>query len=183
MSKLVGNYQLVSKLGIGSYASVYKGIDVKTGQEYAVKAISKEKLGADEKLHDNLESEINIMREYSHKNVVRLFENFVSNRHIYLVLEYCKGGDLAKFIKKNGRLSDRISKRFLKQLAAGLAFLHSQNLIHRDIKPQNLLLSESSEHAAIKIADFGFAKHLSESSMAKTACGTPLYMVGGNICE
>jgi serine/threonine-protein kinase ULK/ATG1 len=95
-------------------------------------------------------------------------------------LELCRGGDLSSFIKKNKRLEERVAQCFLKQLSDGLMFLHEKNVIHRDLKPANVLLSESSEFAVLKLADFGFAKHLSEASLAQTQCGTPLYMVRSN---
>lgn len=134
---------------------------------------------------------------------VRLYEHFNSSRFIYLILELCPGGDLSKYIRKLGRIEERVAQTFLRQLSDGLHFLQSKNLIHRcvhrwahvclfmrsrwlatfchvshrDLKPANVLLSESSEFAILKLADFGFAKQLAEAAMAQTPCGTPLYMV------
>lgn len=176
MSKTVGNYIIQSKIGSGSYAQVYKGINKINNEIYAIKVISKDKLGNDERLYHNLESEIRIMRDYIHINVVRLFENLTSGRNIYLILEYCPGGDLNKFIRKLNHLNDNVSRHFFIQLVNGLMFLHSKNVIHRDIKPQNILLMEANVNTIIKIADFGFAKHITEATMAQTPCGTPLYM-------
>ena len=177
MSKTVGNYVIETKIGAGNYATVYKAVHKINHDIFAIKMIAKEKLGNDERLYANLESEIMIMRDYIHPNVVRLYENLTSGRNIYLILEYCPGGDLYRFIRKHKHLSDTIAKHFFVQLVDGLTFLHSKNVIHRDIKPQNLLLNEFSENAIIKIADFGFAKSLTEVAMAHTQCGTPLYMV------
>jgi serine/threonine-protein kinase ULK2 len=94
------------------------------------------------------------------------------------VLEYCRGGDLQKFIKDQpgGRLAEPVARHFMRHLASGLKFLNDRNLVHRDIKPQNLLLTEKSPRAVLKIADFGFARHLEGTSMADTLCGSPLYM-------
>lgn len=194
------------KLGSGSYAQVYRCIHSKSGDSYAIKAISKgaydllhkiihfpssflkcsviswqitlsqlwaEKVG-DPKLMENLEQEISIMRDYLHPNIVQLYEHFSSSRYIYLVLELCPGGDLSKFIKKYHRIGEHIAQGFLRQLSDGLHFLQEKNVIHRDLKPANVLLSESSNQATLKIADFGFAKHLVEASMAQTPCGSPL---------
>ena len=87
-------------------------------------------------------------------------------------------GDLQQFIKKGvtRRLPETVCRKFLVQLAEGLQFLHNQRIIHRDIKPQNILLSESSEDAILKIADFGFSKHLEEFRLTQTMCGTPLVL-------
>lgn len=174
-NKRVGNYELTGKLGSGSYAQVFTGRHMISNLVYAVKAISKEKVG-DPKLQDNLDSEISIMRDYQHPNIVRLFEHFNSSRFIYLVLELCNGGDLSKYIKKFKKIEEHVAQCFLRQLSDGLHFLSQKNLIHRDLKPANVLLTECSENAVLKLADFGFAKHLTEASMAQTPCGTPLYM-------
>lgn len=169
---------VVQKLGHGSYADVFKGIHLPTNQRFAVKAISKERIG-DRRLQENLTTEIAIMRDMRHINIVGLYNTFENSKYIFLVLELCRGGDLSTFIKKSvsRRLDESIAQSFLKQLADGLHFLSERNIIHRDLKPANVLLSEPSEFAILKLADFGFAKHLAEASLAHTQCGSPLYMV------
>ena len=179
--KLAGSYKLTRNLGRGSFAEVYKGIHVVNGNVFAVKRIYRSKLKTP-KLVDHLMSEVAIMRDHQHLNIVRLFEKFETETSIYLVMEYCSGRDLSKYLRpsKNGpsvRLDESSAVRFLLQLAEGLQFLHSLNIIHRDIKPQNVLLSDTSDHPVLKLADFGFAKILSDAeAMAVTNCGTPLYM-------
>lgn len=144
------------------------------------------------------------MRTYHHPNIVCLQEIQKTERHFYLILEYCGGGDLQRLIRtrKAGRLSERLTRRLMRDLSAGLKFLWGQELIHRDIKPQNLLLTgplppdelndpqqmdtrdemrqQSSQSPStpfsLKIADFGFARHLQTASLAETLCGSPLYM-------
>lgn len=176
MSKTVGDYVLKEKIGKGSYADVYKGTHKVTGERYAIKTISKDIL-SEPKLLAGLESEIKIMREFKHENIVCLHEYFSSEKNFYLVLELCEGGDLSKFIKKKKRLDERLAHSFLTQITSGLAFLHERNFIHRDLKPANVLLSEFSDNAVLKLADFGFARQLTVASLAQTRCGTPLYMV------
>ena len=173
--KVVGEYQLTEKIGKGNYADVYLGFHKNTGQKYAIKAISKDTF-SEPKLLTGLESEIRIMREFQHPNILQLFKYFSSEKNFYLVLEYCTGGDLSKFIRKRTRLSEGLAYNFLLQLAEGLSFLNENNFIHRDLKPANVLLTEASESAILKIADFGFARHLTGASLAQTRCGTPLYM-------
>lgn len=173
--KTVGDYILKEKIGKGSYADVFRGTHRTTGIKYAIKSISKEIL-SEPKLVAGLESEIKIMREFAHQNIVCLHEYFSSEKNFYLVLELCEGGDLSKFIRKKKRLDERLAHNFLSQITSGLAFLHGKNFIHRDLKPANVLMTESSEGAILKLADFGFAKQLNVAALAQTRCGTPLYM-------
>ncbi|KAK4798383.1 hypothetical protein SAY86_030709 [Trapa natans] len=95
---------------------------------------------------------------------------------IHLVLEYCRGGDLSMYIQHHGRVLEEIAKYFMQQLATGLHVLRENNLIHRDLKPQNLLLVTRDERPVLKIADFGFARSLQPRGLAETLCGSPLYM-------
>ncbi|KAH0465463.1 hypothetical protein IEQ34_005566 [Dendrobium chrysotoxum] len=95
---------------------------------------------------------------------------------VYLILEYCRGGDLSRYIQKQGKVPEATAKHFMQQLASGLYVLRENNLVHRDLKPQNLLLSSSNENSVLKIADFGFARFLQPRGLAETLCGSPLYM-------
>ncbi|CAN0345922.1 unnamed protein product, partial [Ectocarpus sp. 8 AP-2014] len=109
-------------------------------------------------------------------NVVCLRDSHTTERRILIVLEFCGGGDLGQFIQARGPSPEATARHFMLQLAAGLSFLRSRRLIHRDIKPQNLLLSSRSSRASLKIADFGLARHLPQGSLAESMLGSPLYM-------
>merc|ERR1719421_334464 len=107
---------------------------------------------------------------------MRLHEVQTTERHVYLILEYCPGGDLMMVIKKQGAQTEEQTRTYLVQLAHGLHHLRLRNLIHRDLKPQNLLLSAAGPHGVLKIGDFGFARYMEQQDLAETLCGSPLYM-------
>jgi hypothetical protein len=170
--KQVGKYMLDRKVGKGSYAQVWVGHCEDTNETVAVKVISRHTVNETAQLRQ----EVGVLRRIDHPNIVHFMDLKKSVGHYYLILEYCAGGDLAMFLKSRGRLCERSAQRFLQQLSEGLLVLHRLNFIHRDLKPQNILLSENSESAILKIADFGFARSLNPSDMAATVCGSPLYM-------
>lgn len=98
-----------------------------------------------------------------------------SASHFYLILEYCNGGDLSSYINRHGRINEPLGRLLLRQLASGLNVLHRHNFIHRDLKPQNILLI-AEKPPVLRIADFGFSRALLPPDMASTICGSPLYM-------
>ncbi|KDQ51690.1 hypothetical protein JAAARDRAFT_40928 [Jaapia argillacea MUCL 33604] len=201
-------YVIVSNLGKGSFAVVYKGYHSETHQQVAIKTITRS--GLNPKLLDNLRSEIDILKSLSHRHITKLIDIIRAERNIYLIMEYCAGGDLTNYIRKRGRvegleyipspgsppqyyphpraggLDEIVVRSFLRQLARALKFLRQRNLIHRDIKPQNLLLNPASPEELsrghpigvpiLKVADFGFARSLPNAMLAETLCGSPLYM-------
>ncbi|KAI9019835.1 hypothetical protein DFJ74DRAFT_139930 [Hyaloraphidium curvatum] len=183
----------------------------------AIKSVDRSRL--DHRLAENLESEIRILRTLRHPNIVALWGTEKTDKQIHLLMEYCELGDLSDFIKKKGLvgkaaetppvrpnvegrgarnlyegpwggLDEQVARWFLGQLGSALTFLRSHNLIHRDLKPQNLLLSSrpgtygngslsasfSLPLPTLKLADFGFARLLPSMSLASTLCGSPLYM-------
>ncbi|OQS01691.1 protein kinase [Achlya hypogyna] len=172
----MGEYVVEKKIGKGSYAQVYRGYHQVTLVPVAVKVIDGSKLNP--KLLDNLGVEISIMQQMNHPNIVRLYSITKSKSSVHLFMEYCEGGDLSQYMKKqpNGIVSEPLVRHFIRELADGLHALWRQNLIHRDLKPQNLLLADNSPVPRLKIADFGFARHLATASLAETLCGSPLYM-------
>eukprot|EP00400_MALV-I_sp_L67-5_P001271 gene1271-1132_t len=171
--KQVGGYVLDKKIGKGSFAAVWKGHRVENaGDVVAIKVISRQTV------HETtqLKQEVSVLKQIHHPHIVRFRDLKKSAGHFYLILEYCSGGDLAKFIRTRGCVSEDIAMPLLTQLADGLRVLHSQNFIHRDLKPQNILLTDESDYPVLKIADFGFARALMPQDMAATICGSPLYM-------
>ncbi|KAM1470430.1 hypothetical protein ACFX11_041148 [Malus domestica] len=174
-SRLIGDYILGPKVGSGSFAVVWRSRHRQLGIEVAVKEIDKTQLSP--KVSDNLLKEISILSTINHPNIIRLFEAIQTKDRIYLVLEYCDGGDLAAYIHRQGKVSETVARHFMRQLAAGLQVLQEKHLIHRDLKPQNLLLSTTVEDTPLlKIGDFGFARSLTPQGLADTLCGSPLYM-------
>eukprot|EP00892_Ulva_mutabilis_P006893 jgi/Ulvmu1/4576/UM002_0304.1 len=184
----VGDWELLSVLGKGSFATVYRARHARTGHLAAIKAIGADKITQD-KILQSLQSEINILRSVVHPNIVKLLdyerrEHDPEGRRAvthYLVLEYCDGGDLADFLEARKRTGSRgldedTTRRLLRMLAMGLREMHSRNIVHRDLKPGNILLASQGAHVAVKIADFGFARALEPARLAHTLCGSPLYM-------
>ncbi|KAJ1984251.1 Serine/threonine-protein kinase [Dimargaris verticillata] len=192
----VGDYVLGTEIGRGSFATVYKGYNKLTNATVAIKSVSRSQLT--KKLLENLESEIALLKRANHPNVVSLLDCLKSRNHIHLVVEYCAVGDLSVYIKRRkelpalkgeaGGLKEPIVRHFLNQLALALNFLQASDIIHRDIKPQNLLLAPPSDeytlgsseslgvYPNLKVADFGFARSLPSQDLAETLCGSPLYM-------
>lgn len=101
-----------------------------------------------------------------------------SKRYIFLTLEFCAGGDLSQLLRRVGPLNEQTCRRLVRNVAAALRHLHGSSLVHRDIKPQNLLLTGPLTDPAtvLKLADFGFARSLPPESLASTLCGSPHYM-------
>ena len=177
----VGDYEYKKSdlIGHGAFALVFKGCHkVKRQQIVAIKCINKKKVGRAQTI---LDKEIKILKELHHPNIVQLFECKESSLHVYLVMEFCNGGDLADYLQAKGTLSEDTIRIFLQQIASAMTAMHSKGIVHRDLKPQNLLLSYKSskpkpQDITIKVADFGFARYLQANSMAATLCGSPMYM-------
>ncbi|RMZ53892.1 hypothetical protein APUTEX25_005574 [Auxenochlorella protothecoides] len=172
--RLVGDWEVGAHVGSGSFAIVWRGRHRLTGQDAAIKEINLSRLNA--KLRSSLESEVTILRRIKHANIVRLLDVIETRSRLYLVMEFCAGGDLSQFLRHGRVLPEATARHFLRQLAAGLREMWAHHLVHRDLKPQNLLLSRSSPEADLRIADFGFARNLQPQGLAETLCGSPLYM-------
>ncbi|CAI9098311.1 OLC1v1034934C1 [Oldenlandia corymbosa var. corymbosa] len=172
---MVGDYLIRKQIGTGSFSTVWLAQHRVLGTEVAIKEIATARLSS--KLRDSLKSEIVILKKINHPNIIRLHDMIEETGKIYIILEYCKGGDLFVYIQqRQGRIPEATAKHFMQQLALGLKVLRENNLIHRDLKPQNLLLSTNDDKSILKIADFGFARSLQDSRLAETLCGSPLYM-------
>ncbi|XP_028321353.1 serine/threonine-protein kinase ULK2 isoform X2 [Gouania willdenowi] len=178
----VGDFEYSRKdlVGHGAFAVVFKGRHrKKTDWEVAIKSINKKNLSKSQIL---LGKEIKILKELQHENIVALYDVQETPNSVFLVMEYCNGGDLADYLQAKGTLREDTLRIFLQQIAAAMRILNSKGIIHRDLKPQNILLSYAGRRKSnvsgirIKIADFGFARYLQSNMMAATLCGSPMYM-------
>ncbi|EGE01560.1 ULK/ULK protein kinase [Trichophyton equinum CBS 127.97] len=222
MNLRIGHYTRLNEIGRGSFATVYRGTHNEYNTFVAVKSVTL--LRMSKKLRDNLKLEIDILKSLQHPHIVALIDCYETSSHIHIIMEFCMLGDLSRFIRKRNSMAkhellrdmmtkypnppgeglhDAVVRHFLKQLASALQFLRAKDLIHRDVKPQNLLLHPSpticsktliqsvsykesensftpitgvSSFPMLKIADFGFARSLPSTSLADTLCGSPLYM-------
>jgi serine/threonine protein kinase len=170
----IKDYEILRPLGHGAYSKVYHVRHRESHSEFALKIIEKQKLKAS-KLSRRLNNEISLQSSLNHPCIVKLFNTFQDDDLIYLVLELCSGGELYTQIKEEGRLSEDDAKHLCSQIVEGLAFLHSNGILHRDLKLGNLLLSD--DRTLVKIADFGLAVQLKTYSEERnTLCGTPNYI-------
>ena len=149
----------------------------KTHTTVAVKVLKQTNKELNPKILELLKSEIHALEKLNHQNnpnIIRLLSHFIQDDRYHLVFEYCEGGDLENYIKKspNRCLNEKEVVCFLKQLLNGFKCLHENKIIHRDFKPDNVLIKDG----VLKIADFGFCKELGDKLMADTMLGTGFYM-------
>ena len=189
---LVDDLTLLKVLGKGSFGEVY--LTSKTGckEKFATKKISK-KFAQNPKAKKYLDNEIKILKEISHPNIVKLYEVKETSTYYYLVTEYCNSGGLQElldnYIKKNRKpFPEEVVQYFMKQIVSAIYYLHKHNILHRDIKLDNILVQYDSEKdkenndllkAKIKLIDFGFARHLNEGQLAQSILGSPINMDPG----
>jgi len=185
----IEDYILEYKLGSGSFSEVYYTTKKKSNQVFATKRVDKSK-ALSENMKNYFLNEIDILKNTNNSNVIKLYEVKNSENNFYLVMEYCNGGTLEEFFEK---YYDKFLKPFpeafvhhiLKQISNGIYYLHKSNIIHRDLKLENILLHfESLEDknkmnllkANIKIIDFGFAKYTDDTTPTTSICGSPISM-------
>jgi len=171
---IIGDYKIDKDIiGEGTFSSVYKGKNLTNQINVAVKKINRKGL---KKMRSYIDREIKIMKKLNHKNILKLYdviyEDYQGEENIYIILEYCSRGDLSKFLNGNP-LREKFAKKYLKQLSEGIKYLLENNISHRDLKPQNILIYDD---LSLKITDFGFAKTINSECMSQTVCGSPLYM-------
>ncbi|XP_066198460.1 serine/threonine-protein kinase ULK3 isoform X1 [Saccopteryx leptura] len=197
----VDGFILTERLGSGTYATVYKAYaKVRSGcslvsvaeeqarnrrmkdtrEVVAIKCVAKKSLN--KASVENLLTEIEILKGIRHPNIVQLKDFQWDSDNIYLVMEFCAGGDLSCFIHTRRILTEKVARVFMQQLASALQFLHERNISHLDLKPQNILLS-TLEKPHLKLADFGFAQHMSPWDEKHVLRGSPLYMAPEMVCQ
>ena len=173
----IKNYEFQKDIGEGNFGKVKLGIFKPTGEEFAIKILNKSKIKI--KMKNSIFKENEIIRKFNHINVVFVFHILEDSQNFYIIMEYCKHGELFDYIVKNEKLSEEESSIFFYQLINGLEYIHSKGISHRDLKPENLLLAENK---ILKIIDFGLSHEFEGDELLKTKCGSPSYAAPEIIC-
>ncbi|CAH1099455.1 unnamed protein product [Psylliodes chrysocephalus] len=162
-------------LGSGQFGIVYGGAHRRTTRAVAIKVI--DKLRFPTKQEAQLKNEVAILQNLSHPGVVNLERMFETPERIFVVMEKLKGDMLEMILSHDkGRLTERVTKFIITQILVALKHLHSKNIVHCDLKPENVLLSSDAEYPQVKLCDFGFARIIGEKSFRRSVVGTPAYL-------
>ncbi|KAK7088085.1 serine/threonine-protein kinase 36-like isoform X2 [Littorina saxatilis] len=165
------SYHVLEIIGEGSFGKVYKGRRKFTGQIVALKFIPK--VGKSDKELRGLRREIEIMRGLHHDNIIEMLDSFDTDKEVVVVTDYAEG-ELFQILEDDGSLPEAQVQTIAANLMSALFYLHSHRILHRDMKPQNILLGKGG---IVKLCDFGFARGMSTNTLVLTSIkGTPLYM-------
>ncbi len=168
----IEKYEILELVGIGGMSYVYKARDLKTNKIVAIKVL-KDELATDEEFINKFRVEAIAGEKIKHPNVVNVFDVVDDKRYHYIVMEYIDGITLDKYIKRNGKLSNEETINIAIQIADGLKVAHSKGIIHRDIKPQNIVITNAG---IPKITDFGIARAISSTTRNISIIGTVHYI-------
>ena len=139
MQKRVGKYLIVQELGKGQFGSVYKALDTENNnKEYAIKLVARDKVESNALITKLFRSEIAIMRTTEHPNLLSLVDYLETSSNYYVVVQYCKDGDLEKYLEKHKKIDEPEAVFYLKQIMSGFLFLHQKKIMHRDFKLANI---------------------------------------------
>ena len=182
-------YRFDKEIGKEAFSMVYLATKTDTGERYAIKRIDKSFV-TDKRYKKYLNNEIFILNNAKHENIIKFFGVKTTMNYLYLIFEYCDGGDLQSCLNKymdkyNKPFPEEIVQYIMRQIISGFVYLHGRQILHRDIKLENILVKFKSEEdknnlnmlkTDIKITDFGFSRYLKGDNLAKSVLGNPINM-------
>lgn len=173
-------YEKIRVVGRGAYGTVHLCIRLSDKKQVIIKQIPVEQMTKEER--QAALNEVKVLSMLHHPNIIQYYENFLEDKALMIVMEYAQGGTLLDFLQsRNGCLLEEENiLKFLAQMLLSLQHVHSKQILHRDLKTQNILLDKKKE--IVKIGDFGISKVLSSKSKAYTVVGTPCY-ISPELCE
>lgn len=172
-------YEIGEILGSGHFGQVRELRERASGVSWAGKFVKlrrsvSSRLGLERK---TVEREVEILQALQHTNIMALKDVFESRAEVVLIVELIRGGELFDFVAEKENLMENEAIEFLKQILKGVSFMHSKQIAHFDLKPENIMLSDKKvEHPEIKIIDFGLAQRLTPGEEYRSLCGTPQYI-------
>ncbi|KAI8812489.1 kinase-like domain-containing protein [Cladochytrium replicatum] len=168
-------YNVGKTIGEGSFGKVKLATHIATGEQVAIKCLSKAQISTQPGQAERLLREILVLATLTHPNICRLYQVIDSapSQTIYLVLEHASGGELFDFVvKARGGVGDHRARTWMRQMIAAVGYCHERDVVHRDLKPENVLMDTNGN---IKIIDFGFSNVMKEGNLLETFCGSAAY--------
>ena len=178
---VIAGYRIKRRIGIGAFGAVYLAVSEVDARQVAIK-IMLARVAVDEIARTKFSREIELLTGLRHENVVAVFNSGSAGSAFYFVMEHCPGGSVADYMEsQGGKLTPEVALPIMRQALQGLAFVHQKSVVHRDLKPHNILLAGTPASPCSKIADLGLAKNferagLSGHTMTGAYAGTPFYM-------
>jgi hypothetical protein len=179
--QLSDKYRLGEELGRGAFGRVFLGLDTRTGEHVAIKQLSLDRIPPDQL--PGIAGEVELLKALNHRNVVQYLGSFRTRTHLYVIMELVENGSLAAVVRPSrfGPFPESLVAVYIQQVLQGLAYLHEQGVVHRDIKGANIL---TTKEGLVKLADFGVAARLGDAGGAgggaaageSTPAGTPYWM-------
>jgi serine/threonine-protein kinase ULK4 len=148
----MNNYHIYEEVGRGKFSVVYKGRKKKAIEYVAVKSVERSR-------RKKLMNEVRIFHNLNHRNIIKFYNWYETRNHLWIIFEYCSGGDIFQLIETDKKLPEETVRKFGYEILEGLSYLHENSIIYADLKPQNILLNE---YSILKLCDFGLAKLLSD---------------------
>ena len=170
----IGPYELKGVIGQGAFSAVHLATVIDEGGNevnLACKIVPRSSLAKPE-LDSRFENEIRITQQLRHPGVVQIVDLLKDDENYYIMMEFCEGGELFRFIVLRQRLREPEAKMFMKQILVALRHVHNVGVCHRDLKPENILLDVVGK---VKISDFGLGRFVNANGLVSTPCGSPCY--------
>jgi serine/threonine protein kinase len=169
----IKDFEKIRIVGIGSFGVVYVCTHVKTEEVYAMKVLNKDDVRYRGKIDRTL-TELSILKNLDHPFLIKLYYAFQTKENLYIITDFINGGELYYHLERCGRFDEERSKFYAAEISVGLNYLHENNIIYRDLKPENVLIDKTGH---VVLTDFGLSKELRDSNdTASSLCGTPEYL-------
>ena len=172
-SDVYEKYEIKEKIREGKYGLIRIATNKITGENFAVKIMSKAVMSSLDL--EFVRNEIEILKICQHPYIVKYIEYFENASQIFIIMEYCKGGDLFSYYQKHKNISEQRIAQIIQQLCLAVNYIHLYGIAHRDIKLNNILLIDDGENSAIRLCDFGLSKIVGPSEKCEEACGSLVY--------
>ena len=161
-------------LGEGTFSRVYKASTIKRDRNVAIKIIARND-NTSEFLNKFLPRETEIIKNIEHPNICKYYDTINSGRRVFIIMELIGKEDLLEYVLRKNVVPENMCRYIFRQIISGLSYLHDRDILHRDLKCENILLSEGRPKRAV-ITDFGFAKQVENKRfMSNTFCGSAAY--------